>query len=121
MSPGIRNLCTAAAVAGLVAAGGCASEPLSTRAAAIPVFSREQAHPGVVRALGPVRAYICLDPRNAASYEADVQNALRRKAESKGATALIDYRSQVLNNSPRQYQCRRFVKGEAVAAVTGGA
>lgn len=101
---------------------GCASQPLPKHAAAMPVFALEQTHPAVAKALGPVKTSLCLWSQNEGSSLNDAVNTLRGSADAKGATALIDYRYQVLDNSlpraqPRAQQCRQYVRAEAVAVV----
>jgi hypothetical protein len=103
------------------ALGGCAAVPLSDRETAMPVFKAAQVHPAVIRALGPVKAYVCLWSKNQASYADEALSSLRSRADAKGATALVDYRIEVLARPPRAQQCQHYAQAQAVAVVLAGA
>ncbi len=112
---------SAPVIAALVslAVGGCASTRLSQRAATMPVFAMEQAHPAVAEAMGPVKTYFCPGSNTEASIAQEAMNTLRSHAEGMGAAALVDYRYRVLPTLARASQCQRFVEAEAVAVVFG--
>ena len=123
MNTPIRTIALAAVATAALAGTGCASARVSERAAAVQVFTAEQAHPAITRVLGPVQTTVCLWSQNASSITEDALNAQRDKADAKGATALIDYRYQMMTNTPRQQQCRRYLRAQAAAVIlqNGGA
>ena len=120
MNVAIRTLVLAGAAMTVFAVTGCATARLSDRATAMPAFKADQTHPAVTQTLGPVTAYVCLWSKNEASIVDDALNSLRGRAEAKGANALVDYRYTLMTATPRQQQCRRFVRADATAVILQG-
>jgi hypothetical protein len=119
--PNRRRL--ALAVAAALCAGACATAPapLSQRAAGMPVFSAGEASPAVAEVMGAVKTDVCLSPVTGAALDGEARNDLRRRAEAKGADALVGYHYRVLAGSPRAVQCQRIVEAEAEAVMLNGA
>lgn len=119
MTATILKPAPACAVLAALLLSGCADRPLSSQAAALPVFTAEQPHPAVIQAMGVVKADLCLWPQNETSAVDEALAALRRRAEAEGATALIDYQFQfqVRASVQRPAQCRRYIEAEAVAVM----
>jgi hypothetical protein len=120
MNAAIRTFAVAGAACAALGASGCASARLSERAAAMPVFRAQQTHPAVTRVLGPVTTSVCLWSKNETSIVDDALNNLRSRAEAKGASAIVNYRYAFMTNTPRQQQCRRYVRADADAVVLQG-
>ena len=99
------------------AACACASAPLSSQAAALPVFAMEQAHPAVTKAMGPMKTYACLGQADETQIIDGALNTLRNRAAAKGADALVDYRYTVMTVNRRVPDCHRYVEAEAVAVM----
>lgn len=99
------------------AACACASAPLSRQAAALPVFTMEQGHPAVAKAMASMKTYACLGQADETKVIDGALNTLRNRAAAKGADALVDYRYIVISANRRVPDCRRYVQAEAMAVM----
>jgi len=112
----------ALAVTAALCLGACATTPapLSQRAAAMPVFADGEVSPAVAENMGAVKTDVCVPTAAGVSLDGEARNDLRRRAEAKGADALVGYRYKVLIGSPRAVQCQRIVEAQAEAVMLGG-
>lgn len=105
------------AAAALLLGGACASVRSSRQAALMPVFRVDQAHPPVLRTLGAVRAYVCMNGRSRAALETEAIDSLRRSARAKGARVVIDVQARLRRNHPRDVNCLAYLFAKGRAAI----
>jgi hypothetical protein len=109
------------AFAAILLSGGCADSYSARSASAMPIFRSSDTHPSVLKVLGPVRSYVCVNADNRATAEAVAINDLRRSAEARGAADVIDVQARLQKNGPRNINCPQYVFAKGHAAVLASA